>query len=560
MKSHFIHSMGLNCKTLRNNTLHTFWGVVFMFSTNASFAQNSTEGSNIFNISLLIVAILVIFFIIIQVADNLIKLEAREVGAGDKKKGNYSLFPSTAEIFKSKTPAFVGSEKVHVLKKGHDIALEGEAIQTIDDSIVATTFALQPQNFIGISPIPKVVVAVGDEVKAGDELCFDKKQPAIKYVAPVSGEIVAINRGEKRAIKEIVILADKKVKYKKFAAFDLEKANRKKLVNYLLESGAWTMIRQRPFDIVADPTVTPKGVFISTFDSAPLAPDLNFVVRGKATAFQKGLDVLSKLTDGAVHLGLNARGKNPPASIFTEAKGVKKHWFNGPHPSGNVGIQIHHIDPIVDVDKVWTLGVQEVITLGALFLERIFDASRIVALTGAELKNPVYVKTYLGANIEAIVGKNLKTEKVRLISGDVLSGTQKTKEEFLDFQDDQITVVKEGDEYEMFGWIFPSKARPSVSRTFLSRAFDMKYEVDTNTHGEKRAFVMTGQYESVLPMDIYPQHLMKAILVNDYERMEGLGINELIEEDVALCEFACTSKQPLQKILREGLEKMREQI
>ena len=547
--------MNLNYKTLKNNILNAFWGTIFLLSTNIAFAQSSSEGGSILNTSLLIAAILVIFFVIIQVADNLIRLEAKRADVDEKHIHKFSLFPS----FKS-APTYAKGKNVHILKKGHDITLEGTASSVIDDSTAATTFAMQPPNFIGISPIPKVVVSVGDEVKAGDELYFDKKQPVIKYVAPVSGEVIAVNRGEKRSIKEIVILADKTIKHKKFAAFDLEKSDRAALVNYLLESGAWTMIRQRPFDIIADPTAEPKGIFISTFDSAPLAPDLNFVVEGKEAAFQKGLDVLGKLTDGDVHLGLNARGKNPPSTVFTNARGVKKHWFNGPHPAGNVGIQIHHIDPIAGADKVWTLGVQEVITLGTLFLERIYDTSRIVVITGAELEKPAYVKTYLGANIGALVEKKLKNEKARLISGDVLSGTQKTKEEFLDFRDDQITVVKEGDDYEMFGWLVPIKARPSISNTFLSRAMNVKYEANTNTHGEKRAFVMTGQYESVLPMDIYPQHLMKAILVNDFERMEGLGINELVEEDVALCEFACTSKQPLQKILREGLEKMREQL
>ena len=453
-------------------------------------------------------------------------------------------------------PEFVKEGSVHILKAGHDIVLEGAPDKIIQNSI-ATTYAIQPQNFVGISPIPKVTVAVGEEVKAGDVVCFDKKRPDIKYVAPVSGEVIAVNRGAKRAIKEIVILADKEINYKSFSTINLEKASREALVSYLMESGAWTLIRQRPFGIIPDADDVPKGVFISTFDSAPLAPDLNFVVHGQGAAFQKGLDVLGKLTDGAVHLGLNAKGDNAPSSVFTETTGVQKHWFHGKHPAGNVGIQIHHINPIAGNDKVWTLGVQDVITLGKLFAEGKFDTSRVVAITGAETANPAYVKTYLGANIGALVGE--VGENVRLVSGDVLSGKEKTKEEFLDFSDDQITTLVEGNEYEMFGWLAPLSARPSVSQTFLSGLANVTYEANTNTHGEKRAFVMTGQYEKVLPMDIYPQHLMKAILVNDFEKMEGLGINELLEEDVALCEFACTSKQPLQKILRAGLEIMREQ-
>ena len=541
---------------MKNNILYTFLVALFLFSSNNAFAADSGSGSNILNLSLWAVAILVIFFLIIQVSDNLIRIEAKEAGLDDETQASVSLFPSFSSLFSAKKPSYIKDGAFYALKAGHDIALEGTAAKIVSDG-AATTYAVLPQNFVGISPIPKVTVAVGDEVKAGDVVCFDKKRPDIKYVAPVSGEVIAVNRGAKRSIKEVVILADKEINYKSFPKLDLANTTRAALVNHLLESGAWTMINQRPFGVVPDAADVPKSIFISTFDSAPLAPDLNFVVEGKGAAFQKGLEILGMLTEGAVHLGLDARGENAPSAVFTEATGVKKHWFHGKHPVGNVGIQIHHVSPIAGEEKVWTLGVQEVITIGKLFTEGKFDASRVVALTGAETATPAYVNTYLGANIGTLVGEI--GENVRLISGDVLSGAQKTKEEFLDFRDDQITTIKEGNEYEMFGWLAPMDARPSISQTFLSGLADVTYEANTNTHGEKRAFVVTGQYEKVLPMDIFPQHLMKAIIVNDFERMEGLGINELVEEDVALCEFACTSKQPLQQILREGLEIMREQ-
>ncbi|MEM1122641.1 MAG: Na(+)-translocating NADH-quinone reductase subunit A, partial [Bacteroidota bacterium] len=546
----------LNNKVLKNSTLHTFLVALLMLSTNSAFAADSASGSSIFNLALWGVAILVIFFLIIQVSDNLIRIEAKEAGIDGKASASMSLFPSLGKLFGPKMPDYTKDVGVHVLSAGHNIVLEGAANKAISDA-KATTFAVLPQNFVGISPIPKVTVAVGDEVKAGDEVCFDKKRSEIKYVAPVSGEVIAVNRGAKRSIKEIVILADKEINYKSFSPVDLETTSREELVNFLMESGAWTMIRQRPFNIIPDAGDIPKHIFISTFDTAPLAPNLNFVVKGKGAAFQKGLDVLAKLTPGQVHLGLSANGENPPSTVFTEATGVEKHWFHGKHPAGNVGVQIHHISPIAGNDKVWTLGVQEVITIGKLFVEGKFDASRVVAVTGAEVENPSYVLTYQGAKIGDLVGE--VKEGVRLVSGDVLSGAEKSKEEFMDFYDDQITTLKEGDDYEMFGWLAPTTARPSVSQTFLSGLMDITYEANTNTHGEKRAFVVTGQYEKVLPMDIYPQHLMKAILINDFERMEGLGINELVEEDVALCEFACTSKQPLQQILRQGLEVMREQ-
>jgi Na+-transporting NADH:ubiquinone oxidoreductase subunit A len=246
--------------------------------------------------------------------------------------------------------------------------------------------------------------------------------------------------------------------------------------------------------------------------------------------------------------------------VFTEAKGVEHRWFSGKHPAGNVGVHIHHTEPILRGDKVWTLGVQDVITLGRLFTEKRFNTERVVAVAGAELKAPKYVKTYLGAKVGDLVKDNLANDHVRYISGDVLSGEKKNEEQFLNVYDDQLTVVEEGDYFEMFGWLLPIKARPSVSRTFPNFLFpNLTFKADTNTHGEKRAFVVTGQYEAYLPMDIYLQHLMKNIIINDLERIEGLGIYELVEEDVALCEFTCTSKQPLQQILREGLDMMREQ-
>ena len=539
---------------MKTNILYITCLSFFLFSSNIAFAQAGTSGSSFVSWGLWAVAILLIFFILISVADNLLGIEASKAGMDDEDSSKFSIFPSAGDFFKPKLPEFAEGKSVKVLSKGHDIKLAGAA-EKVFTTASASTYAVQPKNFIGMSPIPKVTVEVGDEVQAGDVLFYDKKRPEVKYVAPVSGEVIAVNRGEKRSIKEVVILADKDIRYKAITKPDLANSSREDLVKFLLENGAWPLIRQRPFDIVPDSADVPTNIFISTFDSAPLAPDLNFVVEGKGAAFQAGLNLLSKLTPGKVHLGLNA--KSAPSSVFTEATGVQQNWFHGKHPAGNVGIQIHHTAPISGSDTVWVLGVQDVLTLGTLVSEGRFDASRVVALTGA-VKKPSYAKTYLGANIGDLIKGNVEGTP-RLISGDVLSGKAKSAEEFLNFNDDQITTIKEGKEHEMFGWLLPTTARPSVSQTFLSGLMDITYEPDTNTHGEKRAFVVTGQYEKVLPMDIYPQHLMKAILVNDIERMEGLGINELSEEDIALCEFACTSKQPLQKILRQGLELMREQ-
>lgn len=485
-------------------------------------------------------------------------LEAKKTGA-DKTGRNFSIFPTLGEIFRKKLPARLANENVVRLTKGHDILIEGESIEKIDAEVVANTFAVQPPNFNGIKPIPKVTVAVGDNVKAGDVLFFDKQYPDVKYVAPVSGEVIAINRKEKRAIKEVVILADKNQEYKALPTVDMDNISREDLMSFLMENGAMPMFLQRPYNVVVDPAVTPTNIFVSTFDTAPLAPNMDLLIEGNEDAFAVGLKVLNKLTSGKVYLGLDGRSENAPSDAFVNAEGVEKTYFHGKHPAGNVGIQIHHTAPITSNDTVWTIDVQSLITVGKMVSESKFDASRVVALAGA-LDQPKYVKTYIGANIGDLLKDNVSTENVRYISGDVLSGEQKQLEEYLNIYDDQITVVKEGDYYEMFGWLLPLSPRPSISNTFPNFLFpEHKFEVDTNTHGEYRAFVVTGQYEKVLPMDIYPQHLLKSILVNDYERMEGLGLLEVVEEDLALCEFVCTSKQPVQKILREGLNTLKEQ-
>ena len=516
------------------------------------------SNANILPYALILVVAFLILGAVYLISESFVRMEARDMGV-DTTKNNFSILPNRQELFGAKVEGPAAGKNIIYLKKGFDIKLEGAAEYTVDENASVSTFAIQPKNFIGMSPIPKVEVEVGDEVKAGDVIFYDKKNPVIKYCAPVSGEIVAVNRGEKRSIAEIVILGDKEMKYKTLAQFDLENCSRQELIEYMMENGAWPHIRQRPYNVIADHNVTPKAIFVSTFDSAPLAPDLDIIIAGRDKEFQVGLDVLNKLTNGKVHLGLDAKDADP-SPTYVDAMGVEKHWIHGDHPAGNVGVQIHHIDAINAGEKVWTVGVQDVATIGSLFLEGIYDTERVVAIAGAELNTPKYVTTYLGANMGDLVNNNLKSEHVRFISGDVLSGIQKTKAQFLDFFDDQVSVIAEGDEYEMFGWLVPQSPRPSISPTFLSNLIGAGgYVANTNTHGEGRAFVVSGQYEQVMPMDIYPQHLIKSIMVNDLERMEGLGIYEVVEEDVALCEFVCTSKQPVQQILREGLATMMDQ-
>lgn len=456
--------------------------------------------------------------------------------------------------------ASINGHSVKVLKKGQNLSLAGAPTSEVVDAKVST-FAIQPISFHGISPIPKVEVEIGNQVNAGDSLFFDKKRPTIKYVAPVSGEVIAINRGAKRAIHEVVIKAAPEMSFRQFELKDASKMDRSDLVAYMQDSGVWPYLRQRPFNVVAEEDKVPVNIFVSTFNTAPLAADLNKIVEGNEAAFQKGIDVLGYLTEGKVHLGVDVANTSN-SKAFTSAQNCEINYFKGPHPTGNVGIQIHHIAPVSAGNPAWTISVQGVIVIGRLFLQGKYDTAQLVALTGDELNANKYVATYQGANVGDLVktvGK--KDDDIRFISGDVLTGQQKVESGFLNFYDNQLTAIEEGHYLETFGWLVPSKRLPTVNKTFVSGFVPAKnVHADTNQHGEKRAFVMTGEYEKYLPMDVYPQYLFKAIITNDYEGMETLGLYELVEEDVALCEFACTSKQPLQKILREGLNMMHEQV
>ncbi len=517
-----------------------------------SFAQGSFTSDMMTYVIIGVVA-LIALAALFGVTDNLMKVEASKLGL-DVEKKDIGIFPSIGNILGSNA-THIGGEKAgyHKLNKGFDIQLSGEASPKVEE-MKASRYAISPYDFRGISPIPKVTVEVGDIVKAGDILFFDKKVPTIMYTAPVSGEIIEINRGDKRAIKDVVILADKEVSHK---MFNIDDSSVEAIKSTMAESGAWTLLNQRPFDIIPSIDSTPRDIFISTFDSAPLAPDATILLKGRESHFQKGIDILAKLTEGAVYLGLDASDKNNP---FANIQNANKHWFKGKHPAGNVGVQIHNIKSIKPGQRVWTLGVQEVIAIGKLFAEGIMDFSRIIVVAGSRIANPTYVRTHVGASVSDILKGQIKEgeKEARIIDGDVLSGKQITQNDFLSFKSDQITAISEGNEYELFGWLLPINPRPSTSNTFPNFLYpDYKFEGETNTHGEKRAFVVTGQYEEVLPMDVYPQHLMRAIMAGDIEKMEGLGINELNEEDIALCEFVCVSKTPLQQVLREGLEKLR---
>lgn len=443
------------------------------------------------------------------------------------------------------------------IKQGLDINLLGDAEKVITE-VDAGMYAIKPIDFIGV--FPKVVVQEGDKVKAGSQLCFDKYRDNIWFTSPVSGTVKEVRRGAKRVLLEIIIEPDAQQQYEDFGKAAPNNLDRDQVLDKMLKSGVWPVIRQRPYTVIANPDDNPKAIFVSAFDTSPLAPDYNFIVEGQAEAFQTGLDALKKLTTGKIHLNLKGNGDN--SSVFTNAKNVQINYFNGPHPAGNVGTQINKLDPVNKGEVVWHLRPQEVITIGRLFLEGRFNSERIIALVGSEVIKPMYIKTRIGASIKEIIKDNLKDGKLRFISGNPLTGKKIDKNGFISFYDSQLTVLPEGDYYEMFGWVLPGFGKFSFSRTFFSwlHPKDKKYRMDTNFHGGPRAFVITGEMEKVFPFDIYPMQLLKAIMIEDIDAMENLGIYEVDEEDFALIEFIDTSKTEAQYIVRKGLDIMRKEM
>ncbi len=435
------------------------------------------------------------------------------------------------------------------IKKGLDIKLKGMSENILKKADIPQLFAIKPTDFSGL--VPKLDVKIGDSVKAGSPLFHDKYKADILFTSPVSGKIHTINRGERRRILEVVIESDGKNEFLEFSKGSPESMSKEEIIKNILVSGVWPFIRQRPYGIVANPVDIPKSIYISGFDSAPLAPDYDFILQNQIEIFQKGLNILAKLTDGKVHLGLNALNT---ASPLLKTKNVKISKFTGPHPAGNVGIQIHKIDPINKGDIVWYMNPQDVTILGKLFESGKFDASRVVALAGSEILKPQYYKTIMGASISTMIKDNITNDDIRFISGNVLTGSKIAPDGYIGFYDSLISAIPEGKYFEMLGWALPGLKKFSMSRAFFSWLNkNKKYRLDTNLHGGERAFVMSDDYEKVLPIDILPVQLLKSILINDIDKMEQLGIYEVVEEDMALCEFVCTSKIEVQSILRDGI-------
>ena len=441
------------------------------------------------------------------------------------------------------------------LRKGLDIKLVGKAEKVTSTFVMPKLAAIKPEDFHGLTP--KMIVKEGETVKAGDVLFQDKYNDVVKYASPVSGTVKEIVRGEKRRILEVLIECSTDLEFtsKNIGATDSMSGDDVKKT--MLDGGLWPFVKQRPLDVVANPKNGPKAIFISGFDSAPLAADMDYLLEGRIEEFQKGIDVVSKLTEGKVHLTLN--GKSQMSSALRSIQGVQINTIIGKHPAGNVGTQIHHLDPINKGEFVWTINALDVAIIGRFFATGKFDVRKKIALAGSEMSSPSYVETVIGAEVSSILSDRMVGENVRVISGNVLTGDNVGKDGFLGFYHNQITAIPEGNKMKFAptdGWAVPlGFKKMSNSRLFASALTPNKeFVLDTNTNGEERAFVVTGELERVFPFDILPMQLAKAAITQDIDGMENLGIYEVAPEDFALREFVCTSKIDIQDEIRQGLD------
>ena len=477
------------------------------------------------------------------------------------------------------------------IRKGLDIPVNGTAELRLTDARSITTYAVKPTDFVGLTP--RLVVEEGDTVRIGDALFVDKHDERIRFTSPVNGHVKAVVRGEKRKLLEVVVEADfksansdRKSSPTPQTADDIKAA--------MLQCGLWTLMRQRPFGTVANPDDKPKAIFVSAFDSAPLAPDYDFALQGKETFFAKGIEALSKLTEGRVHVCFRPNQKlaeqltSSNASQFSIINSqLSIHFIKGPHPAGNIGTQIAKIDPINKGETVWTMNAQDVAGLGELVTTGVYRPEKVIAVAGPNIKNPHYYRIKAGTCLAEIVKDQLLNNNYpkmdaddadkanRVISGDILSGTQIAIDGFMSAYDDLLSILPEGDYYDFMGWLMPGVRKFSFSRTFISGfmpkstfkpmgielpRFESLWKFDTNTHGDERPLVFTGNFERVFPFDIYPTQLIKACIVGDIDLMENLGIYEVEPRDFALCEFIDTSKTNIQAIIREALEQLRKEV
>jgi len=442
------------------------------------------------------------------------------------------------------------------LNKGLDINLAGAAEQKLVNVKAADKVTLVPDDFVGSTP--KVVVKAGEAVKAGDVIFTDKLHPEIKFVSPVSGTVEEVVRGERRKVLGIVIANDGKGTSVELSAVN-PSAQAAEIKSALLNAGVWPFIKQRPYNVVANPEVQPRDIFVTAFDSAPLAPDFAFVVKGQEEDLQRGISALAKLTAGKVYVGAKA-GSN------LQLKDAEVVEFAGPHPAGNASVQINHIKPINKGEQVWTVSAFDVIIMGRALAGKV-DFTRTITVAGSEIVAPAYAKVLPGQSLASVLEGNVKhvEYKQRFIAGNVLTGQNAGLEGVVGFFDNTITVIPDGsDNDEMLGWITPGLKRYTTSNTGLAGLFGLfkskSWTMDARLKGGPRALIVSGEWEKVFPMDIYPEHLYKAVLAYDIDKMEALGIYEVAPEDFALCEFVDVSKTTVQQVIADGLVKLRKEM
>lgn len=448
------------------------------------------------------------------------------------------------------------------IKKGVDIRLSGRPADSVTFAPSASMYAVKPPDFTGVTP--KLCVRIGDEVEAGTCIFYDKKTPLVQFLSPVAGTVKEIVRGAKRRILAVEIEASENNIYRDFGVLDVDKSEKNAILSRVLEGGMFPYFRQRPFDVIANPEDSPRSIHVSGFDSSPLAASTSVALEGRMSDFQNGIDALAKLAGvSGVHLGI----KHSDASL-AGVRNCEITEFEGPHPSGNVGIQLHHTAPLSKGEVVWTIGYQDVSNLGALLSSGKYIPTKVVAVGGSECPTPQHVKTLAGASVSSIVNVPATAsngDSVRVISGSPLTGDQISKDDYIGAFHSAIALLAEGSEPKFLlteGWLSMGLKRFSLNHSFPTWLMpkSKEWNLDTNMGGEERAFVVTGEYEKVFPMDIYPQHLIKSIIVNDIDSMEKLGIYEVAPEDFALCEYGCTSKIPVQKLVREGLDNLRNEL
>lgn len=442
------------------------------------------------------------------------------------------------------------------LRKGLDINLKGRAIKKKVACQASKTVALRPSDFTGI--VPKVVVREGDRVLAGDALFVNKQFPEVKFASPVSGTVKSILRGERRRVLSVSVEADDKLEYRDFGQHDASKMDGNAVKQLLLEAGLFGYINQLPYAISTDPSTTPKGIFVSALRDMPLANDFEYELEGNEDAFLAGLKALNRIA--TVHLGVGAK---QTAKALTEVQNIDLNVFDGPCPAGNVGVQINHIDPVNRGETVWTVDPTSVIFIGRLFLTGKVDLRKTIAIAGSQIKEPAYTDVLVGTQLADILnGKLVATDHVRIINGNPLTGERASLNDYLGAHTSEVTAIPEGDDKEeILGWILPRTKDFSVSRSYFSwlQGKNHEYDLDARIKGGERHMIMSGEYDKVLPMDIYAEFLIKAIITGDIDKQEQLGIYEVSPEDFALAEFVDSSKLELQKIVRQGLDILRKE-